>query len=208
MKKWTGRWLECRIRSFWSVHSKGPSWQLTQRPLQKNRSLTLMTVWGENVSGPEHCQNPPGAVCSYWSGMRERNREQKRGRKKEGLREKRDIGAWFLSSVGQERDGCRWQGIYLLPKCPLKRGAAAQNTQTKSHDDRHNTFFFPSEWFSLSNSATGIFKSCTILESDCLRAVRVNLIRKNTAERFSLPRNYFILIILKFVTFVHHLWLL
>lgn len=28
---------------------------------------------------------------------------------------------------------------------------AAQNTKTKSHDDKHNTFFFPSEWFSLSD---------------------------------------------------------
>lgn len=106
MKKWTGRWLECRIHSFWSVHSKGPSWQLKQRPLQKNRSLTLTTVWGENVSGPEHCQNPPGAVCSYWSGMRERNWERKRGRKKEGLREKEtsDLG-FCLRLVMSEMGG-------------------------------------------------------------------------------------------------------
>lgn len=26
---------------------------------------------------------------------------------------------------------------------------AAQNTKTKSHDDKHNKFFFPSEWFAL-----------------------------------------------------------
>lgn len=166
MKKWTGRWLECRIHSFffWSVHSKGQSWQLTQRPLQKNRSLTLTTVWGENVSGPEHCQNPPGAVCSYWSGMRERNREQK----ERGIERKRDIGAWFLSSVGQEQDGWRWQGIYLLPKHPLKKGTAAQSTQTKSHDDKRNTFFFPSKWFSLSDPTTGIF---TFWDSDCMLAL-------------------------------------
>jgi len=71
--------------------------------------------------------------------MRERNREQN----ERGIERKRDIGAWFLSSVGQEQDGWRWQGIYRLPKRPLKRGTAAQSTQTKSHDDKRNTFFLP-----------------------------------------------------------------
>ncbi len=123
------------------------------------------------MSGPEHCQNPP-RCCLQLLKRNEREKSRAKERLKErGIARKRDIGAWFLSSVGQERDGWRWQGIYLLPKRPLKRGAVAQNTQTKSHDDRHNTFFFPSEWFSLSNSATGIFKSFKILESDCLRAL-------------------------------------
>lgn len=138
MKKWTGRWLECRIHSFWSVHSKGQSWQLTQRPLQKNRSLTLTTVWGENVSGPEHCQNPPVAVCSYWSGMRGRNRELKTGRKKEGLREKEtsELASVFSWS------GARWvvlAGNIFPTKTAIEK--AAQNTKTKSHDDKHNNFF-------------------------------------------------------------------
>lgn len=160
-----------------------------QRPLQKNRSLTLTTVWGENVSGPEHCQNPPGAVCSYWSGMRERNREQK----ERGIERKRDIGAWFLSSAGQEQDGWCWQGIYLLPKRPLKRGTAAQSTQTKSHDDKHNTFFFPSKWFSLSDPTTGILTLLHALIGSVNLQSEPIWSDKNIVESFSLLRNLYYL---------------
>ncbi len=196
MKKWTGHWLECRIHCFWSVHSKGPSWQLTQRPLQKNRSLTLTTVWGENVSGPEHCQNPPRCCLQLLKRNEERNREQKRGERKRDCERKRDMS--LVSVFGWS--GARWvalAGNISATKTPIeKRGGRAQNTQTKSHDDRH--IFFPSEWFSLSNSAQqGFLKVLKFWsQTACVHCfseftVRANLIKKNTAERFSLPINYF-----------------
>lgn len=155
MKKWTGCWLECRIHSFWSVHSKGQSWQLTQRPLQKNRSLTLTTVWGENVSGPEHCQNPPVAVCNYWSGMRERNRELKTGRKKEGLREKETSELGFCLQLVRSKMGGAGREYICYQNSHWKGSAEYQNKVTWWQAQ----YIFLSIWMVFPLRPTGIFKS-------------------------------------------------
>lgn len=198
MKKWTGRWLECRIRSFWSVHSKGPSWQLTQRPLQKNRSLTLTTVRRECVWARTLPKSPRCCLQLLKRNEREKSRAKERS-KERGIERKRDIGACFLSSVGQERDGWRWQGIYLLPKRPLKRGAAVQNTIPKQSHMMTGTinFSFHLNGFPSPTQPQGFLKVLKFWSrTACMHwfrefTVRANLIRKNTAERFSLPRNYF-----------------